>query len=48
LTGVTDFLELLAQWGTDPDGPPDFDDNGTVDVLDFLFLLAAWGPCFPV
>jgi hypothetical protein len=43
--GVTDFLALLAAWGTNPGGPPDFDGDGTVGVLDFLFLLARWGPC---
>jgi hypothetical protein len=43
--GVTDFLVLLAQWGTDPGGPPDFDGDGTVGVNDFLQLLAHWGPC---
>jgi hypothetical protein len=43
--GVTEFLDLLAAWGTDPGGPPDFDGDGTVGVTDFLHLLAAWGPC---
>lgn len=43
--GVTDFLDLLAQWGTDPGGPPDLDGDGDVGVTDFLELLAAWGPC---
>ncbi|MHC5006673.1 MAG: hypothetical protein ACYTGF_04845 [Planctomycetota bacterium] len=43
--GVTDFLSLLAQWGTDPAGPPDFDGDGTVGITDFLLLLAEWGPC---
>jgi hypothetical protein len=43
--GVTDFLDLLAVWGTDPGGPPDFDGDGNVGVMDFLELLAAWGPC---
>jgi len=43
--GVTDFLELLAVWGTDPGGPPDFDGDGDVGVNDFLTLLAYWGPC---
>ncbi|MHC4082060.1 MAG: hypothetical protein ACYSU2_12135, partial [Planctomycetota bacterium] len=42
--GITDFLDLLAQWGTDPGGPPDFDGGG-VGVTDFLELLAHWGPC---
>ncbi len=43
--GITDFLDLLAQWGTDPLGPPDFNSNGVVDINDFLELLAHWGPC---
>ncbi len=28
VTSVTDFLDLLAAWGTDPGGPPDFDNDG--------------------
>jgi len=43
--GITDFLDLLALWGTDPGGPPDFDGDGNVGILDFLELLAHWGPC---
>jgi hypothetical protein len=43
--GVGDFLILLAQWGTDPGGPPDFDGDGDVGIIDFLELLAHWGPC---
>ena len=43
--GINDFLDLLAQWGTDPGGPPDFDGNGTVGINDFLELLANWGSC---
>jgi hypothetical protein len=43
--GISDFLVLLAQWGTDPAGPPDFDADGVVGVTDFLTLLAHWGPC---
>jgi hypothetical protein len=43
--GITDFLELLAAWGADPGGPPDFNGDGTVDVIDFLSLLANWGLC---
>lgn len=45
VVGVTDLLDLLAQWGTDPGGPPDLDGSGAVDVADLLALLAAWGPC---
>ena len=43
--GVTDFLLLLAVWGTNPGGPPDFDGDGDVGITDFLELLARWGPC---
>ena len=43
--GITDFLDLLAQWGTDPAGPPDFDSDGTVGINDFLELLGNWGAC---
>jgi hypothetical protein len=45
VTSVTDFLQLLEEWGTDPGGPPDFDNDGTVGVTDFLILLGHWGPC---
>ncbi len=43
--GILDLLALLAAWGTDPGGPPDFDGNGTVDIFDLLTLIANWGPC---
>jgi hypothetical protein len=43
--GITDFLDLLAQWGTDPSGPPDLDGDGVVGITDFLELLANWGIC---
>jgi parallel beta-helix repeat protein/predicted outer membrane repeat protein len=43
--GVTDFLLLLAVWGTDPGGPPDFNGDYDVGIADFLILLARWGPC---
>jgi hypothetical protein len=40
--GVTDFLQMLAEWG----GPGNCDfDGGGVSITDFLDLLAAWGPC---
>jgi hypothetical protein len=42
---ITDFLQLLSEWGSDPGGPPDFDGNGDVGVTDFLELLANWGDC---
>ena len=40
-----DLLDLLAQWRTDPGGPPDFDGDGTVSTPDLLEMLANWGPC---
>lgn len=43
--GITDFLELLAEWGAAPIGPPDFDGDGVVGITDFLQLLGNWGPC---
>jgi hypothetical protein len=43
--GISDCLILLAQWGTDPGGPPDFDGSGDVGITDFLALMAHWGPC---
>ena len=43
--GILDLLALLADWGTDPGGPPDFDGDGTVGILDLLTLLANWGEC---
>jgi hypothetical protein len=45
MVGVTDFLALLKQWGTDPGGPPDLDGDGDVGITDFLELLNRWGPC---
>ena len=45
--GVSDLLSLLAQWATDPGGPPDFDGDNNVGVSDLLALLANWGPCPP-
>ncbi len=42
VVNVSDFLALLAAWGT-PDG--DIDGDGDTGVTDFLELLGAWGPC---
>jgi hypothetical protein len=42
---VTDFLALLAAWGTNPGDPADFDGDGVVGTADFQVLLAHWGPC---
>ncbi len=46
--GVSDFLDLLGNWGPCPpkgDCPADFDGDGAVGVSDFLELLGNWGPC---
>jgi predicted outer membrane repeat protein len=43
--GITDFLLVLALWGTNPLGPPDFDSDGDVGITDFLSLLANWDLC---
>jgi 3-phytase len=40
-----DVLVVLEAWGTDPGGPPDFDGDGTVGVVDFLLSLRNFGPC---
>ena len=45
LVGVTDLLQMLMAWGTDPGAPPDLDGDGNVGITDFLLLLANWGPC---
>jgi hypothetical protein len=44
IVGITDFLEVLAQWGTGNAGA-DVNGDGLVGILDFLAVLAAWGPC---
>ncbi len=43
--GVSDLLELLANWGPCEDCPADIDGDGNVGVSDLLALLADWGPC---
>ena len=43
--GITDFLDLLSQWGMNPGGPPDFDGDDIVGITDFIELLGNWGPC---
>ena len=43
--GITDFLGLLAAWGSNSGHPADFDGDDIVGISDFLALLAAWGPC---
>jgi hypothetical protein len=42
---VVDFLLLLADWGSDPGGPPDFNGDGNVGITDLLTMLSNWGPC---
>ena len=41
--GVSDLLEMFAQWGSN--GPADFDKSGAVDTSDLLILFANWGLC---
>jgi predicted outer membrane repeat protein len=48
VVGITDFLELLAEWGACPDPcppscPADFDGDCIVGITDFLLLLGEWG-----
>ncbi len=45
MVGIVDFLDLLAQWGTNPGGPRDLNGDGDVGMPDFLALLANWGSC---
>ncbi|MCA9291724.1 MAG: hypothetical protein KDA25_11395 [Phycisphaerales bacterium] len=45
IVGPTDLAALLAAWGTNPAGPPDFNADGDVGPSDLATLLAAWGPC---
>ena len=44
-TEIHHATDLSAAWCTDPAGPPDFDGDGTVGILDLLILLVNWGPC---
>jgi hypothetical protein len=43
--GAADLGALLAAWGADPGGPPDFNLNGSVGPEDLATLLAGWGAC---
>jgi hypothetical protein len=43
--GAADLGNLLAAWGTNPGGPPDFDLNGNVGPEDLGQLLSSWGAC---
>lgn len=42
--GITDFLTILAVWGT-VGTSADIDGDGVVGIGDFLQLLGDWGPC---
>jgi hypothetical protein len=42
---VADFLDLVAAWGTDPEGPPDLDFDGMVTIQDMVVMVQAWGAC---
>ncbi len=43
--GITDFLAILAAWGTGGPGAAIAPPFNQVNVVDFLELLAAWGAC---
>ena len=43
--GLSDLLDLLANWGPCKGCPADFDGDGEVGLSDLLDLLANWGPC---
>ena len=43
--GPSDLANLLAAWGTNPGGPPDFNVSGNVGPDDLGTLLASWGQC---
>ncbi len=45
MADILDLLALHAAWGTDPSGPPDFDGDRAVGILNLMTLLANWGPC---
>ena len=44
---MPDLLMVLAAWGTNPDGDPDINRDGLVNVPDLLTMLAAWGAVSP-
>jgi hypothetical protein len=43
--GVTDFLRLIAVWGTDAPGANFAMPLNVIDSEDFLVFKDAWGPC---
>lgn len=43
--GISDLLDLLADWGPCKGCPSDFDGNDDVGIADLLELLANWGEC---
>ena len=44
-TAITDLLALLDALSSNPGGPPDFDGDGDVGMIDLVELLANWGSC---
>ena len=42
---LLDIVALLGQWMTTPDGLPDINGDGMVDLADLLLVLDAYGPC---
>lgn len=42
---VSDFIQLIINWGTTGDSAADVDNDGIVGVSDLVALFAAWGAC---
>ena len=38
-------MSRFTAWNSDPGGPPDWDGDGNVGILDLFVLFANWGPC---
>ena len=45
IVGIQELFNLFCFWGTDPGGPPDFDNDGIVGITDLFELFAHWGLC---
>ena len=42
---LLDVVSILGDWMTSPDGLPDINGDGMVDLQDLLLVLDAYGPC---
>ena len=45
IVGIAELFLLFAFWGSDPGGPPDFDNDNNVGITDLFILFGNWGPC---